>query len=199
MARVTRLVCDNCGKEVDEVKETFIAQDEPKDLLENDKELVYLDTLNVNLTQNESLIHYAWFADLATISHICNTREEFITYKSIDETPVIGVGNNITQPKGRGTIQIQSECDGKIFNLQLKDALHIPGNRNNLISLGRWDANDRKFIGHKGKITLISSKEKADARGIKVSHNLYKMQIRTKFPDKKITPHYAFIAQTSES
>ena len=101
-------------------------------------------TNSADVTMNdERIIYYDWLADSAMTSHICNAREVFTTYNPIQSTPVVGVGNVKAHAEGRGTVQIQSYCDGHTYTLQLQDVLHVPGNRNNLISLGQWDSDGR--------------------------------------------------------
>lgn len=128
---------------------------------------------NADVTMNdERVIYYDWLADSATTSHICNARDAFITYHPIDPTPVVGVGNIKAHAKGRGSVQIQSHCNGHTYILQLEDVLHVPGNRNNLISLGRWDKDGRQYIGQNNTITLFTKEGKSVARGTKIANNL---------------------------
>ena len=52
---------------------------------------------------------------------------------------VTGVGNLKTKAKGRGIVELISWCNHHKYILQLENVLYIPTNRNNLISLGKWD------------------------------------------------------------
>jgi len=72
-------------------------------------------------------------------------------------------------------VKLQSEYKGKQYPLKLQNVLHVPGTRNNLISLGRWDAEGCKYIGKNGQINLITSDGKTIAKGNKITNNLYKM------------------------
>ena len=87
----------------------------------------------------EHLIYYDWVADTGATSHITNRRDTFTTYKRIPDVPIAGVGELKARVIGRGTVNIQSKYNGKIYILKLLDVLHVPENRNNLLSLGHWE------------------------------------------------------------
>ncbi|KAF8060186.1 hypothetical protein FPV67DRAFT_1362480, partial [Lyophyllum atratum] len=78
-----------------------------------------------------------WFGDSATTSHVTNQRDAFITYTPLQQSVVQGVGDITARAEGRGTIELESEVDGHKYVLKLQNVLHIPTNRNNLLSLGR--------------------------------------------------------------
>jgi hypothetical protein len=40
---------------------------------------------------------------------------------------------------GQGTVIVKSKYNGKKYILKLLDMLHVPKNRNNLLSLRRWE------------------------------------------------------------
>jgi len=126
---------------------------------------------------DERVLYYDWLADSATTSHICNNREAFITYSPIKNMPITGVGNLKAHTKGWGTVQLRSHYKGHSYILQLEDVLYVPDNRNNLLSLGRWDRDRRSYIGHNGHITLLTKNKEGVAQGTKVANNLYKMQL----------------------
>src|ERR1700730_1564675 len=105
-----------------------------------DGECSGFDTYQTTDEIDECLIYYDWYADSATTSHIANSRDAFSSYQLITDTAISGVGEAITHPEGRGTVTLTSKYNDKIYALQLQDVLHVPTNKNNLFSLGRWDA-----------------------------------------------------------
>jgi len=117
---------------------------------------------------DERLIFYDWLADSATTSHVCNRREAFTRFHPTSATTVTGVGNLETKAEGRGTVELTSWCNGHKYILQLEDVLYIPNNRNNLISLGKWDQRGRQFRGGGGVLTLITKDGTSVARGVDV-------------------------------
>src|ERR1700741_3006743 len=144
------------------------------------------DTTNVlNTDHNDESVSLYWLADSATTSHICNDRRLFIDFQPIDLLPITGVGNQTTTAKGRGTIIVTSEHEGKITNLQLTDVLYVPSNKTNLISLGRWEKNGRYYIAKNGLLLLRTRTNVAIASGIKVSNNLSRREFipSSKNPD----------------
>jgi hypothetical protein len=107
---------------------------------------------------NPRLIYYDWLGDSATTSHVANRRDAFKTFQPLSDTTVSGVGNMKTKAKGRGIVELTSSYKGRKYILELKDVLYIPTNRNNLISLGKWDKAGGKYIGGGGSLTLITKK-----------------------------------------
>ncbi|KAF8055684.1 hypothetical protein FPV67DRAFT_1355510, partial [Lyophyllum atratum] len=90
---------------------------------------------------------YDWLADSATTAHISNQR--------------------------RGTVELESYIDGTTYILKLQNVLHIPDNRNNLMSLGRWDASGGRYQGGNGTLSLINNAGHIVAKGTKVNNHLY--------------------------
>ena len=75
-------------------------------------------------------------------------------------------------------MNLQSECDGKTYILELHDVLHVPDNRNNLLSLRRWETAGRSYTARDGILSLLTKEGKPIARGAKVRNNLYKMTFK---------------------
>jgi len=53
--------------------------------------------------------------------------------------PIKGISGVKTFAVGKGTVFLNSECDGKIHTIELRDVLHVPNNRNNLLAAGNWE------------------------------------------------------------
>ena len=134
----------------------------------------------INDPNNELIRFYDWLADCATTSHVSNQLDAFTTYHPENNTTVAGVGNIKAQVAGRGTVELESTCNGHTYGLQLKNVLHIPTNRNSLISLGRWDDAGGSYACQNGVLTLTSVDHKRLAEGIKGANNLYKMQVKVR-------------------
>ena len=132
-----------------------------------------------DVTMNdECVLYYDWLADSATTSHICNARDAFIAYEAINPIPIKGVGNIQAHAKGRGSVKLISYCDGNKYTLLLENVLHVPGNSTNLISLGRWDRDGRRYEGCNGALTLFTKDRVSVAHGTKIANNLYKMNFK---------------------
>jgi len=127
--------------------------------------------------ENGDLI-YDWLADSGTTSHITHRRDAFATYEPIEQTPIKGVGGVKTYAVGKGTVFLNSECDRKNHTIELRDVLHVPSNRNNLLAAGNWEQCGQYFLGHYSKFTLYTNKNVAIARGVKLSNNLYRMRFK---------------------
>ena len=136
-----------------------------------------------NMGEYEKPLHfYDWLADSATTSHICNQKEAFISYKPVTGKTVAGVGNNHAIVEGRGTIELESTYKDYKYLLRLENVLHIPSNRNNLISLGHWDHAGGRYTGGGGAIILVTKDGKHVAKGTKIDNNLYKMKVSIRKP-----------------
>ena len=121
---------------------------------------------------------YEWIADTGTTSHITNRRDAFTTYDYIPDSPIKGVGETQVSAIARGTVYVQSEVDGLIHIFELKNTLHIPANRNNLFSLGKWDRQNRSFYVQNGILHLIDKEGEDVARGTRLANNLYRMAFK---------------------
>jgi len=131
---------------------------------------------------DERLIYYDWVADNATSSHIASERNSFETYTKIQKSTVTGVAARKATAIGRGTVTLISNCNGVNWTLKLENVLHVPGQRNNLISLGRWDKAGSTYQGGDNKITLITKDGKRVTQGNRLDNFLYGMNVKIKMP-----------------
>jgi hypothetical protein len=161
-----------------------------------DEELYNFDSYDAcnDAIIDERLIYYDWLADSATTSHVTHQREAFITYTPMGNISVTGVGGKEAKIIGRGTVELISTYNGQNYIHHLENVIHVPGTRNNLILLGRWDEAGGRYIGGKGKITLIAKNGKAIAQGDKINNHLYKMKmVLNNFAQKNNSGHQTFI------
>jgi hypothetical protein len=155
----------------------------PMNLSEDGQEFNFTDD-HVNNTNeyDEALIYYDWLADTATMSHISNQCDAFITYRPSTGKTVTGVGNKKTNVEGQGTVELETIYKGNKYLLRLDNVLYIPNNCKNLISLGRWDWAGGQYIGGGGAIVLITKDGKQVTTGTKIQSNLYKMKVSVRKP-----------------
>ena len=110
--------------------------------------------------------------------HICNKYEAFKTYTLIEDLSIAGVGQLKAHVKGCGTVQLQSLYKGCIIILKLTNVLYVLENQHNLLLLSRWDQDGHCYIGHQGQLTLFTKEGRGVVCGIKITNNLYKMQLK---------------------
>ena len=168
----------NEGEAMQTEEEVAFMMEEDHDILMNPSDEGQYFNFNNNSVNNadgidEPLDYYHWLADSATTSHITNQQEAFVTYKPLTGKTVAGVGNNKANVEGRGTIELESLYKGHKYLLRLDDVLYIPSNRNNLISLGRWDKAGGRYTGGGGVLTLITKDGKQIAQGTKIQNREY--------------------------
>jgi hypothetical protein len=133
------------------------------------------------------LIYYNWLADSATTSHVTNRRDAFKTFKPLNGITVSGVGNVKAKAEGRGNVVLISYYDGHKSMLELQDVLYIPTNRNNLLSLGKWDKGGGQYVGGKEALTLITKDGILVVCGTKVENDLYCLNVITSQPNKVLS------------
>ncbi len=90
---------------------------------------------------------------------------------------VTSVGGTKVVVEGRGTVDLISKCEGRTHALQLQHVLHIPTNKNNLISLGKWDSTGKSYQSNQRILKLITKRGITIAVAKKVENNLYKIQV----------------------
>ena len=144
------------------------------------------DTFDASNTDanDEQLIYYDWLADTATTSHVTHQGHTFIDYTPMGNTSITGVGGKEALISGHGTVELKSTCNSTDYILRLEHVLHVPGTRNNLISLGRWDAAGGRYNGGNGEITLITKSGTPVAQGTKIHNHLYRMKMVIKPPTR---------------
>ena len=154
---------------VDEEMKMYVVQDvnlinmdeesRPENILsENEGNKLFLNygVSGDRITYDEHIAYYDWLADSTTTSHITNQQKALLDYRPVDSTSVAGVRNAKATVKGCGSVELESTCQGQKYVLWLNDVLYVPANRNNVLSLGRWDNAGRRYVGKGGKIALIN-------------------------------------------
>ena len=101
-----------------------------------------------------------------------NRRNIFKTYEPVQDTPIIGVRGLKVKAEGRSDVNIYTLINGMLHTIHLHDVLYVPGNCNNLFSLGRWFAKRGDFSGR--DLTLITKGGNTIANGTLMSNNLIK-------------------------
>ena len=119
-----------------------------------------------------------WIADSATTAHVANNRALFTEYVETPNASVTGVGGIRTNIQGKGTVILESGYKGSTYILRLKDVLHIPANKNNLISLGRWDDAGGTYKSDARTLKLTMKGGTVVAEGHKVHNHLYRMRVK---------------------
>src|SRR6267142_5462906 len=135
----------NEGEEVKEIACVTNVMSDTKSVLDDDKEYYNFDVVDTD--NDKCLIYYDCLADSATTSHIANCRDVFTTYEYITDIAVSGVGQQSVCAYGRGMVTLELCCARQKYSIQLENVLYVPETKNNLFSLGRWEANGRYYSG----------------------------------------------------
>ena len=114
---------------------------------------------------SHEITKYDWLLDSGTTSHICTVRDAFTEFRTVEET-LNGVGEG-TPVKGRGTVNLKFEFDGKTFTHQLRNTLYTPDAPNCLLSLSRFDDMNGKVDFKDGTCWLKNKDGKVIGKGYK--------------------------------
>jgi hypothetical protein len=129
--------------------------------LDNNTILATLSVLNNTLPRDNSCHH-----DSGANCHVFHDCSAFEDYKTIPPLTVKGFGQNLSAIAiGRGTIRLESRHNNQRHIILLKDALHIPAARSNLISGIQLDkasvistlGNNSISLSVKGKTLVIGT------------------------------------------
>ena len=178
------------GARIKEIEDeiVFNAEENVQSVVDEDEDEIV--TACIGNGDNEMILWYNWLADSATTSHIANRRETFSEYESLTNISVAGVGRSRTPVVGHGTILLETICKGHRYNLQLEHILHIPSNRNNLLSLGQWDNAGGSYASTNSILHLTTKSGKIIAEGKQIPNNLYKMNVDVKSVPQKSEETY---------
>jgi hypothetical protein len=137
---------------------------------DDDAEMSYVATPYVSEMNEDTVSLYPWYADSATSSHLTHERSTFIDYKPITPTPIYGLGKSYILAYGRGTVKALIFKNGKQQSFYLKETLFTPDHPDNLLSIGRIDANGGKIIFGNHKAVLYDNRNNVVVEG-KLSAN----------------------------
>jgi gag-polypeptide of LTR copia-type len=150
----------------------------------------------ISLDNNEiiSPLYIKCLPDSGTTSHIFSKHELFFDYQPLDDLSVGRVSAKRTRAHGKGTIKLIAEHDNRMCTITLRDVLHVPECKYNLISLGRWEDTGRSYHAKDGVLTLYSAKEIPIIQGECVINNLYWLQFKLAPCNLYTTSHEALNA-----
>ena len=163
-----------------------------------DEKLSLIDNSNI-----EDLVNYSEFkktfisdyimclVDSGTTSHIFRDDCLFLNYWPIENMYVGGVEETWSCVKGKGTVILIATYRTQKTKIKLQDVIYVPDARHNLISLRRWENENRPYHTQKGILTLYSSQGNAAIQGERVYNNLYWLRFQTN-ADTNELPEHAF-------
>jgi transposase InsO family protein len=131
---------------------------------------------------SREITKYDWLLDSGTTSHICTIRDAFTEFRTVDET-LNGVGEG-TPVKGRGTVNLKFEFEGKSFTHQLRNTLYTPDAPNCLLSLSRFDDSGGRVDFNDGMCWLKNKEGKIIGKGYK-HQRLYLLTARAILQEKE--------------
>ncbi len=94
-------------------------------------------------------------------------------FNPINNTLITGIGGLRAHAEGCSDVDMYTTLGGMMHTIHLRDVLYVPGNKNNLFSLGRWLAKGGDFSGQ--DLTLISKTGIHVTNGMLTTNNLIKL------------------------
>lgn len=110
-----------------------------------------LKSSNANRPEN-------WCLDSGCTSHLCKDEEKFVEIEESRPGKLNLASHASAEIKGRGTVEITAEVDGQRKNVSLKDTLHVPDLRMNLLSVGKMTDNGFTVVFGKRSAEVIDGK-----------------------------------------
>lgn len=149
----------------------------------------------VHEQQNINSIHFLnsfkstnlWIADSGASSHIANNREMFTDF--IPRKSTLNVAGGLTASvEGIGTVQMQSNFDGKLKFFKLLNVLYVPSTCHCLMSGSKLDqAGGESWYGNK-TCKFINARGEIMVTGY-LDGNLYKLKARAVLNENTITAY----------
>ena len=197
-------VCKNIqsshvAKNVDEESAIFIEEVISLPLNKSHKEneeLSLIDNFDI-----ENLVNYSeskktlssnyimCLMDSNTTSHIFRDEGLFLNYRPIKNMYVGGVGGTRSRVKGKGTVIFLVIHGTQKTKIKLQDVIHVLDVRHNLISLGRWENENRSYHAQKGILTLYSLQGNAAIQEECTYNNLYWLCFQTNADTDNLLEH----------
>jgi len=140
--------------------------------------------------QSREISKFDWLLDSGTTSHICTARDAFTNYYRTPGATVKGVSPGEATVEGRGTVNLRFEFDGKVFNHQLRNTLHVPSSPNCLLSLTRFDDGGGFMETGGGICWLMDNSKKVVGKGYK-HHRLFLLAARATLLEQERTNYAA--------
>ncbi|KAJ2915280.1 hypothetical protein MD484_g5123, partial [Candolleomyces efflorescens] len=119
----------------------------------------------------------AWHLDSGTTSHICTTRDAFITFTPLSNATIDGIGPTAAIADGVGSIKVNFKVGDDVVTHELKNVLFVPEAPNCLLSLSRFDESGGEVHFAKGLCELKDRNGKVVGKGRKLER-LYLLDAR---------------------
>ena len=146
---------------------------------DGDHQAIIAEANNTEASSSKSFID-DWVLDTGASDHMIADKENFVTYKKLDNPKIVRYGNRgCSEVLGIGDVQVASRIGkNQVRRLILKNVLHVPRIGRNLLSLG--SATDQGSTGVFTKEQLILKNKNGDIQviGSRLSSKLWKADLQ---------------------
>ena len=160
--------CRRCQKRGHWARDCKVPLNEAHIAETDDEEEEYLF---VHEVENETV---EWILDSGASSHLCANKDAFYSYVPLTNSIQITIGDGSKiKAIGRGTIEIHLKEKNEQIRLVLKDVLHVPAVKENLMSVKKL-MDDYSIVFEKGYCKILD-KNKLIFKSKNTTQNLFKV------------------------
>lgn len=102
-----------------------------------DESFLALQSMNISYRTDCDERETRWCLDSGCTSHLCNDGGRFTQSSDIKHATLNLANHTSAEVKGRGTVRIETTNGETVKGIQLKDTLHVPDLRSNLMSVAK--------------------------------------------------------------
>lgn len=122
---------------------------------------------------SKDVSHRIWCMDSGCTAHMCGNDEVFVNFNESTSGKVNLANKVSTDIKGKGSVSLITNLDGKTKNVDIKDTLYVPELRTNLLSVGKICDKGFSVIFKSDSATVMDKNRKTVLKADRTDGGLY--------------------------
>lgn len=130
-----------------------------------------------------------WYVDNGATTHVTNREDIFINYENFGSNHTVTTADGTVVPaKGKGSVVVETNVNGKIMKLTLSDVWYVPKLTKNLLSMlaAQDKLRNSTFISTTKECRLELNGQVIAVGNREHNGGLYKLQMKTVLPSKPV-------------
>lgn len=130
-----------------------------------------------------------WYVDNGATTHVTNREDIFINYEDFGSNHTVTTADGTVVPaKGKGSVVVETNVNGKIMKLTLSDVWYVPKLTKNLLSMlaAQDKLRNSTFISTTKECRLELNGQVIAVGNREHNGGLYKLQMKTVLPSKPV-------------
>jgi len=127
--------CHNCRKVGHKAAECPDKKENAK--AAEDESFLTLESMDISYRTGCDKRETRWCLDSGCTSHLCNDGGRFTQSSDVKNATLNLANHTSAEVKGRGTVRIETKNGETVKGIQLKNTLHVPDLRSNLMSVAK--------------------------------------------------------------